>query len=245
MNKILITIGLIVTTLYLLIFYFGIKGRLEQIKIMPLNELGDFFAGAFGPLAILWLVLGFFQQGKELKQNTEALQLQAEELKNSVIAQKDIASATKQQYELSMLTQKEIKITKSESLEPKFIIINTHSYKEISKNSNHDSFYMVKVTMKNVGNIAENIEIFIEDPRLDEIFGWHHHCCITNDNIEYGFRIKINYEDKYKDVENLSMTCTYDYEENNNGYAFVRHHLINIESDSIVAYVESRTNIND
>jgi len=34
---------------------------------LKLNEQGDFLAGVFAPLAFGWLVLGFFQQGRELK----------------------------------------------------------------------------------------------------------------------------------------------------------------------------------
>lgn len=56
----------------------------DHDKAMPLNELGDFFAGVFSPLAFLFLYLGYKQQGKELKQNTEALKLQAQELSNLV-----------------------------------------------------------------------------------------------------------------------------------------------------------------
>jgi hypothetical protein len=44
------------------------------------NELGDFAAGFFAPLAFMWLIFGYFLQktqldiqGQELKQNTEAL----------------------------------------------------------------------------------------------------------------------------------------------------------------------------
>lgn len=50
---------------------------------MDLNTLGDFMAGVFAPHAFLWLVLGYRQQGIELRQNSEALHKQAEELKNS------------------------------------------------------------------------------------------------------------------------------------------------------------------
>jgi len=49
-----------------------------------LNEWGDFCAGFFAPLALFWLVLGYLQQGDELKQNTRALELQLEELKQTV-----------------------------------------------------------------------------------------------------------------------------------------------------------------
>ena len=61
------------------------------------NEWGDFLAGSFGPVAFLWLVLGFIQQGHELKQNGEALRLQADELKNSVEQHKDLVAATREQ----------------------------------------------------------------------------------------------------------------------------------------------------
>lgn len=56
--------------------------------LLSSNELGDFLAGSFAPLAFLFLYLGYKQQGKELKQNTEALRQQATELANSVAEQK-------------------------------------------------------------------------------------------------------------------------------------------------------------
>lgn len=49
--------------------------------LLPSNELGDFLAGAFAPLAFLFLILGYKQQGQELK-------LQAQELANLVAEQK-------------------------------------------------------------------------------------------------------------------------------------------------------------
>ncbi|WP_180175084.1 hypothetical protein [Acinetobacter sp. YH01022] len=79
--------------------YSGIK------KPDELNEIGDFLAGVFAPLAFFWLVRGFYQQGKGLEQNsislklqadelqasTEALQLQVQEMKASVEQQKIMA----------------------------------------------------------------------------------------------------------------------------------------------------------
>lgn len=53
-------------------------------KPLAPNELGDFLAGAFAPLAFLWLVLGFLQQGRELRNSAKALHLQVDELKASV-----------------------------------------------------------------------------------------------------------------------------------------------------------------
>jgi hypothetical protein len=43
-----------------------------------LNEVGDFLAGAFSPLAFLWLVVGYFQQGHELSASVAQLERQAE-----------------------------------------------------------------------------------------------------------------------------------------------------------------------
>jgi hypothetical protein len=62
--------------------------RYEDLAVMKLNEYGDFFAGVFGPVAFGWLVLGYIQQGRELKISSNALRIQAEELKSSVEYQK-------------------------------------------------------------------------------------------------------------------------------------------------------------
>ena len=51
---------------------------------MKLNEAGDFLAGVTAPLALLWLIVGYFQHGEELKLNTKALQAQEEELRRQV-----------------------------------------------------------------------------------------------------------------------------------------------------------------
>jgi hypothetical protein len=77
----------LVTILYLWIVC-NLVINLEELKALGLNEKGDFLAGIFSPLAFLWLVFGYLQQGKELQQNTEALRLQAEELSNLVKEQK-------------------------------------------------------------------------------------------------------------------------------------------------------------
>lgn len=51
---------------------------------LRLNELGDFLGGVSSPLAFLWLVLGFFQQGREIRLSNRALHLQAEEMRASI-----------------------------------------------------------------------------------------------------------------------------------------------------------------
>lgn len=60
----LVTCYLIFLIIYFLIFLIFYA---DHSKAMALNELGDFLAGAFSPLAFLFLYLGYKQQGEELR----------------------------------------------------------------------------------------------------------------------------------------------------------------------------------
>ena len=91
--------GLILSISYCVALAYVVYRRWDQLFRLPLNEFGDFLAGAFGPLAILWLVLGYFQQGVELRQNSLALRMQADELANSVEQQRQLVEVAKKQYE--------------------------------------------------------------------------------------------------------------------------------------------------
>ncbi|WP_460103902.1 hypothetical protein [Pseudomonas sp. H1_D04] len=91
------------TVIYIGIIILVIAAKLDELFDLKLNELGDFLAGAFGPVAFLWLVLGFLQQGRELKLSSDALRLQADELKKSVEQQSIMASAAIKQIESQSL----------------------------------------------------------------------------------------------------------------------------------------------
>jgi hypothetical protein len=60
---------------------------------MAPNAWGDWAGGTFAPLAFLWLVVGYFQQGEELR-------LQAEELRASVKQQTTLARTAARQTHL-------------------------------------------------------------------------------------------------------------------------------------------------
>lgn len=80
-----IWLGLTLTLAWLLL---GAAHIVEDIgwtnfEELPAAELGSFLEGAFAPLAFLWLVIGYFLQQKELQQNTQALQAQAEEIQRT------------------------------------------------------------------------------------------------------------------------------------------------------------------
>lgn len=49
---------------------FGIYMLVTQERPSQQNAWGDFFSGFFAPLAFLWLVLGYLQQGEELRNSS-------------------------------------------------------------------------------------------------------------------------------------------------------------------------------
>jgi hypothetical protein len=74
----------------------------EALLQMRPHDFADCLAGAFGPVAFLWLVLGFFQQGEELRHSSTALYLQGEELRNSVEQQRQLVEVSRRQVESEM-----------------------------------------------------------------------------------------------------------------------------------------------
>lgn len=89
--------GGVATTVWLGLLATYVQVNWAGVAAMGPNEVGDFLAGAFAPLAFLWLVLGFFQQGVELRNSGEALWLQGEELRKSVEQQEALVSTTREQ----------------------------------------------------------------------------------------------------------------------------------------------------
>ena len=77
-------LGLILTGVWLFLFVAIVCIKFQFATEMSLNELGDFLAGASAPMALLWLVIGYFQHGDELRLNTKALEAQQEELRQQV-----------------------------------------------------------------------------------------------------------------------------------------------------------------
>ena len=84
-----------VTVYWVLVIFLIISSRYKELMNLGLNELGDFFAGMFGPVAFGWLVLGYIQQGRELKLSSKALRMQTKELNDSVKQQTAMAEAQK------------------------------------------------------------------------------------------------------------------------------------------------------
>ena len=110
------------TALYIGIVIMIIGSRFDEMCTLKLNEIGDLLAGVFGPVAFLWLVLGYRQQGRELKLSSQALTDQAIELRNSVDNQKVLAGINERQL---LLNEKNAQLQNeqlSASVEPRFVL---------------------------------------------------------------------------------------------------------------------------
>lgn len=119
MDKTLTRIGISVTLLYLAAVVVLGWSKWNGFLNMELNEIGDFLAGAVGPLALLWLILGYFQQGQELRLSTEALRQQADELKQSVEHQQALVEVTKRQVDVQLEAFAEERKKERDALRPK------------------------------------------------------------------------------------------------------------------------------
>jgi len=82
MNKKSLIFGILVTAIWFIGIYGFTKSNGYSLPI-ELNALGDFLAGIFAPVAFFWLILGYVQQGKQLDQNTKALEQQEIRMTNN------------------------------------------------------------------------------------------------------------------------------------------------------------------
>jgi hypothetical protein len=144
-------IGSVITAIYLLGFTWFIFGRLPDLQIMPLNNVGDFLAGAFGPIAFFWLILGFMQQGTELRLSADALRMQADELKASV------------QQQTALVAAQQVSLENHErSLEP-LLSLKYTGHTEIE-----GDFYSC-FSLTNLGNYCESVYVRLDGVEMHPI----------------------------------------------------------------------------
>jgi hypothetical protein len=118
--------------------------RRSELFALTLNELGDFLAGSFGPIAFFWLVLGYIQQGKELKVSSDALRLQAAELKSSVEAQRDLVEVSRAQVAAELESAAESKLHRISLIKPFFVGFGAGA-------SHSGDFHKMHFAIKNLG----------------------------------------------------------------------------------------------
>ncbi len=88
-------IGLAITLAYILLLSVGFGAVVSQLfgPGLSASELGDALSGIFAPLALIWLIVGLMQQGREIR-------IQVHELRESVNAQRANAEASGAQTRL-------------------------------------------------------------------------------------------------------------------------------------------------
>ena len=110
--------GISATILYFLALAAIISLGVEEFSSLSPNEWGDFIAGSLGPLAIFWLILGYFQQGRELRNSVEALSLQTKELEASVEQQRELVRASREAIDLEKNQRQETEVKRKNGLQP-------------------------------------------------------------------------------------------------------------------------------
>lgn len=119
------------------------------------NELGDFLAGIFSPVAFFWLVIGYLMQHEELQLNRNSLNQQIKEFRNSV-------KISKENLKFQMKIHEEKKSLDRRSNLP--ILYITETTVDPEKPSDQ-----LLIKIKNIGkkifniSFTENSEIFAEN----------------------------------------------------------------------------------
>lgn len=109
-------VGVLLTFVYLCLAAYLSRGMWSSLT--QLNEVGDFLAGIVGPIALLWLILSYLQQGSELR-------AQADEIKRSVQEQAALVEVTRQQHKAALAAFEREGEFKRMSLTPKLGVFGT------------------------------------------------------------------------------------------------------------------------
>ena len=151
----LTAIGISLTVAWMGTFVTLAAYRFGALSEMTLNEFGDFLAGASAPVALLWLVVGYFQQGRELRLNTRALEAQERELRRQVSATVELAEnsarearATEDLADATKASRERAEARESEEAQPVFE--GAGSFK---------SETVIDIKVKNRGGDARDLEI--------------------------------------------------------------------------------------
>lgn len=230
-----------ISGIYLLLIIIFALADLPKFKEMNPNEWGDFWAGTFAPLAFLWLVFGYYQQGEELKQNTAALKLQYRELANSVEQQKLLVETT--QADLELTKNKELRQISLDTIEAqpffhfeKFDIYPSPSNQDGTSNG----MLSLECLIKNSRAICRNVDIIIQNINrsvtstthlnyLDNDLELNHKITlylpygyefVNNDSFDID--IKIKYFDAYDEqqFQTIQLTISRDYSQENLSYDY-------------------------
>lgn len=141
--------GIAITVLWFMAVAILVYLSGKPIGDMELNAIGDFLAGVFSPVAFMWLVIGYFQQGEELR-------LQAAELSKQVAEQKELSNATKRHVDLIEGQLKDTQRRESNQLKIRLRFIATEGI----NHSDHSS--VIQLRFQNYGNSGADFDFSTE-----------------------------------------------------------------------------------
>ncbi|WP_428660448.1 hypothetical protein [Reyranella sp.] len=158
----LFRVGIVGTIVWLAVGILLMLCASDRSNLPKPNEWGDIFAGLFAPVAFLWLIIGYKQQGRELQLNTRALELQVAELRQSVEQQRDLVEATKQQVIVITEQHARQRALDDAASQPRFVFawLQTGA---ISGGSTQVSF-----SITNEGETVINLHIKSEPPSIGD-----------------------------------------------------------------------------
>lgn len=198
-------IGTVFTLIYLVGFTWFIYSRLPNLKTMDLNSVGDFLAGSFGPIAFFWLILGFMQQGIELRISAKALEAQAEELRSSVEQQKELVAVSRNQHEAS---EKNIRLESdriASSIEPKFVLVGNYLPERLIETA-------FRFTLYNGGFLVTNLEVRHNDtvihntPILTSVGNTSFELKFKDDDSVSGGELRVTYLNGFEKVKEKAFS---------------------------------------
>lgn len=214
--------GVIATAIYLIGLTVFIYLNWTSFRSLEPNLWGDFIAGILGPLAIFWLILGYFQQGDELRNSVKALTLQAKELNQAVEQQSAMVEISEKQHELNVRTRED-EFTQRLSASLPYVKLYNRG------NTSGSLGRRYKFGIENLGANAFNVKVLAEDSsllpkplsyekldqRIEREFsididkskdtGWQTSIQITLENIEGKIRTQIWEIGNFPPVE---LSCT-------------------------------------
>ena len=188
MNKKSLIFGILVTAIWFIGIYGFTKSNGYSLPI-ELNALGDFLAGIFAPVAFFWLILGYVQQGKQLDQNTKALEQQEKALQLQI---DEMRSGIRQQGELTRLQLEQLRMTNNAS----------NPYLDLSSQEMkiHEVRDLLSNKMEMLGSLEFNVCSKVNESRFVLL--------MTTDNTIYQRIVKIGVDDVVKFT--LRLDCLND-----------------------------------
>lgn len=161
-------IGLTLTAVWFLGVVALVWWKRGDLATMQLNTIGDFLAGAVSPVAFLWIIIGYFQQGEELRQNTKALELQYQELQNAVQEYRQMAEASKRQVDLLEATHREQSEADKRDSELNLRVIGDKAGSKVAGAQQYT------VSLRNISAPVYHVQVNCSLPYMTGTSYWHH-----------------------------------------------------------------------